>query len=386
MTRQDFLKMCGILGIGMPVQATFSACGEEVVPTDEVIEKVIVVGAGAAGLSAAYLLTQRGIEVVVLEAASIYGGRMKVNTDFADFPLPLGAEWLHADTGVFREMVNDVSVTASVKTISYNKQQDTYGYWNNGKLTVGKLDDSDIKFVNYSWLQFFEEYILPSIREQMLYHTVVEAIDYSGERVRVETDKGVFVADRVIVTVPLKMLQEGAISFSPSLPASKLKAIEEATVWPGFKAFIAFSERFYPTQTGFNIQPATDGQKLYYDAAYGQDTTMHILGLFVVGKPAEAYLARSGEELRNFMLQELDAIFGQAASRSYVKHLVQNWEEEPFIRGAYLTDHESWRRVRTLGEAVANRVYFAGGAYTSGDDWVSVHLAAEAARNVVEGM
>jgi monoamine oxidase len=57
---------------------------------------VIVVGAGAVGLSAAYLLNQRGIQVQILEALSVFGGRMKRVTDFADFPIPTGAEWLHA--------------------------------------------------------------------------------------------------------------------------------------------------------------------------------------------------------------------------------------------------------------------------------------------------
>jgi monoamine oxidase len=41
-------------------------------------------------------LNQRGIQVQILEALSVFGGRMKRVTDFADFPIPTGAEWLHA--------------------------------------------------------------------------------------------------------------------------------------------------------------------------------------------------------------------------------------------------------------------------------------------------
>ena len=40
------------------------------------MKDVVVVGAGIAGLSAAYRLVQQGRSVVVLEAASAVGGRM----------------------------------------------------------------------------------------------------------------------------------------------------------------------------------------------------------------------------------------------------------------------------------------------------------------------
>ena len=149
------------------------------------------------------------------------------------------------------------------------------------------------------------------------------------------------------------------------------------------KHFFEFSSKFYHTATAFNISPESDGQKLYYDAAYGQNTTQHILGLFVVGKPASDYINRSGDELKNFILNELDEIYNNQASMSYVKHIVQNWNNEPYIKAAYLTDHEDWRRVRRLSESVADKLYFAGGAYTDGEDWVSVHTAAQSAKEAV---
>jgi hypothetical protein len=40
--------------------------------------------------------------------------------------------------------------------------------------------------------------------------------------------------------------------------------------------------------------------------------------------------------------------------------------------------------VQELGESVNNKVYFAGGAYTDGEDWVSVHTAAQSAKKVAD--
>ncbi|MEM6803321.1 MAG: FAD-dependent oxidoreductase [Bacteroidota bacterium] len=215
-------------------------------------------------------------------------------------------------------------------------------------------------------------------------HMAVESIDYTEDKIQIKGSGQEFMADRVIITVPLKMLQKGSITFSPELPSSKKEAIAEATVWDGCKAFLEFSEKFYPAITAFGISPETAGQKIYYDAAYGQDTSQHILGLFAVGTAADPYVQLSDEELKNYMLQELDEIFDNRASASYVKHTFQNWNDEEFIQGAYLFDHEKWRRVRELGESVDNKLFFAGEAYTDGGDWGSVHAAARAARRVVD--
>lgn len=108
--------------------------------------------------------------------------------------------------------------------------------------------------------------------------------------------------------------------------------------------------------------------------------------MFSVGQPAEEYNALSGEALKDRLLADLDEVFSNQASPSYVKHITQNWAAEPFARAAYVSDQENWRNLRTLGESVANKVYFAGDAYTTGEDWSSVHAAARSAKAAVEAL
>jgi len=49
-----------------------------------------------------------------------------------------------------------------------------------------------------------------------------------------------------------------------------------------------------------------------------------------------------------------------------------------------MTDNADGQMVKELGKSVANKIFFAGGAYTDGDDWVSVHAAAQSAKRTVE--
>lgn len=361
MTRKEFIKICGLLGVALPFELPLTSCAEEdtIVPFGG---RVIIIGAGAGGLSAGYLLQQQGTDFQILEASSIYGGRMKINTDFADFPIPLGAEWLETGTDIFQEVVNDPSVNVNIETIP---------------------DEPDRKFVNNSWYGFFEEYIVPSIADKIAYNTIVESIDYSGDRVVITSRQGQYTADKVIVAVPLKILQEGDIIFTPGLPQSKLDAISGTVIWEGFKAFFEFSDRFYDDEYVDQVSPSTDGEKIYYNAALGQPTSKNILGLFTVGKPAAQFGALSDEALKNKVLGELDERYAGQASAGYIRHITQNWQDEPFIRSGYMTDHADWRQVRELGKPVAGKVYFAGGPYTDGEDWVSVHAAARSARQAI---
>jgi len=384
MTRKEFIRMCGLLGISLPFQSALASCDSN--DDDGNINfngKVLIVGAGVAGLTAGYLLNQRGIDFQILEASAVYGGRIKTNTDFVDFPIPLGGEWLHVEKGVLDEIVNDDSIHVNIETTPYDLDNDIALY-EGQEVTIEDIGfDIDQKFIGSSWLDFFKQYVVPSVEDRILFNEVVESVNYANDAAVVRTANNEFAADKVIVTTPVKLLQRGTISFTPELPEDKREAIRDITVWDGFKAFIEFSEKFYPTAVGFNIQPSSAGQRLYYDAAYGQRSDRHVLGLFSVGTGTLPYRELTDSDLIDYMLAELDELFDNQATPNYIQHLSQNWNEEPFAQGAYITDQENWRRVRTLGKSVDNKLFFAGTAYTTGEDWSSVHTAARSAIRAV---
>ena len=99
--------------------------------------KVIVIGAGIAGLSAAYHLKGAGIEATVLEARDRVGGRVWTNRDFADIPVEFGAELIHGRSP-------EVNTWAWVERLGLRTW-----HWN-------KLDDSMIRTEEGDWLTMGE--------------------------------------------------------------------------------------------------------------------------------------------------------------------------------------------------------------------------------------
>ncbi|MEM6885900.1 MAG: NAD(P)/FAD-dependent oxidoreductase, partial [Verrucomicrobiota bacterium] len=358
-------------------------------PAADFSGSVLIIGAGAAGMSAGYLLKQAGVDFQILEAAGTYGGRMKRTTTFADFPIPLGAEWLHAAPNTLTKIVNDPSVGPTTELKSYSGREQV-GYFEDGELRYYSLADAfgddfnDHKFIDSTWFDFFDEYLFSHVRENIQLNTQIVSIDYRDDRITATDNKGAsYQADRVVVAVPLKILQKNTIDFVPELPRPKLKAIQKAPIWGGLKVFLEFSKKFYPTYLGFPDSETKEGQRGYYDAAYGQKSVQHVLGLFAVGEPAKAYQRLSDRDQLEYILGELDQVFDGAASGAYVKHIVQNWDKEPFVESAYLADHAPSSVSSRLAASIDNKIYFAGDAYTQYDDWSGVHNAAQSARRVV---
>ena len=62
------------------------------------VERVMVIGAGIAGLTVASALTRGGVECVVVEARDRIGGRLHT-VDLAGSPVDLGGSWIHTPVG-----------------------------------------------------------------------------------------------------------------------------------------------------------------------------------------------------------------------------------------------------------------------------------------------
>lgn len=362
--------------------------------TDEEGTTVIVIGGGAAGLTAAYDLKRRNIPVQVLEANSTIGGRIRKLEGFADFPMDLGAEWIHSDASILDTIVDDSNVKVDLDTI--DEETDMYqiytkdGEW---RSDPWETDNELLRFKNSCWFDFFNDFIVPTVTDNIVCNCVVDTIDYSRDNehgaVHVITKDGrTFCGSQVIVTVGIKILQRNDINFIPCLPRAKRRAIDNVPHESGMKVFFEFSKQFY-FDAGFDIYSKSSdgkhGDTFYWNVSTGRDSTKHILGVFIYGEKSLDYIDLDDKAIRNKILADLDRAFDGQASASYVQHFVQNWtRNEPFVRGLYSSYRNGLRPMYTIQRPVERKIFFAGEALpANGHEYGYAHGAALSGRNAV---
>jgi monoamine oxidase len=398
MTRKEFIEKSMKMGMSLPFISAFmmeSCSKDELVFPDfktDFTGKVIIVGAGVAGLSAAYLLKRYNVDFEIIEAAPVLGGRLKKVEGFADFPIDTGAEWIHYHPSILADILNNPQTNAQIDIVVYNPQ--TIKTWHNNKLKSHHYFSglySEWKFKSSTWFDFFEEFVVPEIADKIRLNKPVVEINHGGSRVQVKTsDQEIYEADRVLVTTSVKILQNELIQFHPALPADKKQALNQVFMGDGIKVFIEFRERFYPDVLAFGsiLKAMNEDEKFYYDAAFRKDSSKNILALFAINEKASAYTALgSDSEIIQKVLDELDEIFEGKASPAYLKHEIQNWSSEPYIQGAYSYSFKGDKEsiVKKISEPVSGQLYF-GGEALSLDFQSTVHGAVESGYQTIERM
>mgnify|MGYP000148815370 CR=1 FL=1 len=352
---------------------------------------VIIIGAGAAGLTAAFDFhyTPSNLSHKVLEASSKLGGRLQKLTGFADFPIDVGGEWIHKPPTVLDDIYDADSSdpekpTSDIETTAYVK---TYDEWDDNEWVTQAFDSQDFKFVNYTWFDYFDEWIAPSLNIE--YDCAVTRLDWSASPVQVECANGKqFTAQHVIVTASMGVLQKDDIQFVPALPADIQSAINTYWMMSGLKVFMKFEERFYREAFEFASDFQRDGyekgERYFYNVAYGQTTENNVLGVFQVGDPATRFLTMTDQEIYDDILQQLDGVYDGQATPNFVEGFVQNWNEQLFVKGAYTDlsdDDDELNGIEVMRQSLDDRVFFAGEAIpASGYEYGFAHEAAFSGR------
>lgn len=436
MERRHFLKLSSLVSLGGVLVSSqlLTSCRREVLFEEFPFKgKVIVIGAGAAGLYAGYLLQSKGIDFTLLEASSTHGGRMGKLTGFADYPIDTGAQWLHGRNNILGDLIakNQITITEDdaethfwfnnsiiselpkdpfifeeddLPDVSFKDyaHQQGFGseydaiieaiagdqgasasllsaYWNSKDEENWVSGDTDYKF-RETYFDVIDQQFAQPILGNILFNTPVTEINYEGEQVVVKSGNNQFTADKVIVTVPISILKLNEIQFVPALPSAKMDAFARFGMGPGMKVFLKFSQKFFDGELlGGTVCGA------YADDAVGKVTSDNVLLAFVMGDQAEA-LHNLGNDaaITNALLQELDTLFGGAATASFIESVVYDYTNRPFIKGAYSYSTIGMGDARKVAaQPVNDKVFFAGEAMNTNGHHQTVHGAVESGYKAV---
>jgi monoamine oxidase len=198
-------------------------------------------------------------------------------------------------------------------------------------------------------------------------NTVVTRIDWAGDGVRVQTADGqVFPADRVLITVPLGVLQAGAIAFDPPLPTDKQDALRLLIMGGAIKMVYAFDQPVLPP--GIGALYSAVNPPMWWSPSAGRDVPGQVVTAFTTGEWARALRGMGADEALAHGLRALADQLGTPLPTPRATRF-QDWNADPFALGGYSTVGVGGREARgRLAQPIVDRLYFAGEA-TAPNAW-----------------
>ncbi|WP_350352556.1 NAD(P)/FAD-dependent oxidoreductase [Microbacterium sp. A8/3-1] len=213
---------------------------------------------------------------------------------------------------------------------------------------------------------------------------IVTRVARSATGVVVSTGDAEFTADRVVVTVPLGVLQAGSLAFDPPLPDSVAGPIDRLGMGVFNKIFLQFPERFWNEESYVirALGEAGEHWHSWYDvsAVSGIPTLL----TFAAGPFGRHMQELPDEEVVADVVRALRALYGDAVGEP-VAHWITHWGEDRFSLGSYshLALGSSHHDHDELAGPVDDVLHFAGEA-TWGDEPATVGAAYYSGRRAAE--
>ena len=383
---------------------------------------VAIIGAGAAGLSAARELSKRGISFVIIEAANRVGGRAYTESLSFMQPVDHGCSWITgSDRNFFKEFgiqegftlldhtnasadtFEKDGVRSSVNSIkSYSSAERAIEKAINDAGKAGKdipacqvishicngaifqnwegalnfaVDMEDISTLDY----YHSRQGQPShiVKEGLgslvsrlnknfpiKFNTAVKEINHSSRQVELTTTAGTLKTDYCICTVSIGVLQAEKIKFTPSLTPTKQEAINDLQMGLLIKIPLLFDGNRLGLRENnrveYNLSNKDIGTGCYFLA---WPTGHNYLMGFIGGKFGWNLYKDGQEAVVNYAIEKLIFMLGSKVRKHLIKGFASDWADNPLTLGSYAAAKPGCGRSREkLRGLETGKILFAGEA------------------------
>ncbi|KAK5602237.1 Lysine-specific histone demethylase 1B [Crenichthys baileyi] len=199
----------------------------------------------------------------------------------------------------------------------------------------------------------------------------VQAIDYSGDVVKVTSSNGShWTAQKVLVTVPLTLLQKNIIRFQPPLPERKLKAIHSLGAGIIEKIALQFPNRFWDSKIQgadyFGHIPPSPERRGMFSVFYDLDPQgkRAVLMSIMSGDAVSAVGDLEENEVVDECMKVLRELFKEQEVPDPLNYFVTHWNKDVWSQMSYsfVKTGGSGEAYDILAEDVQGKVFFAGEA------------------------
>lgn len=393
---------------------------------------VLVIGAGAAGLSCARELAKAGKQVIVLEARNRVGGRVHTIRDRG--VVEAGAEFIHGENATTWEHVNEMrlhteewfyqnrvfgeggvrsdspelrgevmtalshigdpaSPSTSVADVLAKgaSSEDALFY---ALRSIGDLEGTDAANISAAlltredernssghrnfWITDGYDRVMELLAQGIdvrLGHEV-ESIEWKEGVARAICKNGaVFTAPKLVFTLPIGVLREGDAIFVPALPEVFTHAVRSIGFGNNTKLTLWLSNPL----PAFGILDTKGLFGHFWCRSFGEDPV--VVG-FSGGKRAEELTEMGEEKAISSGIAELSDALGMDIRPMVTEARHFTWSDDPYARGSYTYDALGSETARAdLGTPIGNTLFYTGEAVNRHGHCATVHGAIEAGRD-----
>ncbi|MFK7811340.1 MAG: flavin monoamine oxidase family protein [Maribacter sp.] len=318
----------------------------------ENFSKFIIVGAGLSGLTTAYQLEKAGeTDFVILESRDRVGGRIHTNDG-----IDLGATWFQTHHQNVLGLLDELGVS---KFHQYTKGRSVLVYSTMAPEHYFESDPNTPSAYRIagSSSEMIQKLAEP-VSDRIQLDTVVSGISEAGNKLVVQTDKGVFTSERVIVTIPPKIATR--IEFKPELSEVVMRAMDSTHTWMSnaIKVGLTFKTPFWRDK---NLSGTVIGQvgavTELYDHGNVEDDTYALMGF--VNERLRDY---SPEERKQRILDYLIKYLGTEI-KEHLTYEEKDWSQDwstscEKIKSVYMSP--SYGNLLFAESYMNNRLIFSG--------------------------
>ncbi|HCR49775.1 MAG TPA: amine oxidase [Bacteroidetes bacterium] len=400
-------------------------------------KSVIIIGAGIAGLAAARKLKEKGLTVTVLESQDRVGGRLRSNRSLG-VAFDEGASWIHGTQGnpitdlarksgmttyetldesrksydlggavrdadvydaaeekldaILETLMNEGGAGRSFETVFFQEYPEyakdrlwrfllsTYMTFDTGDLDQlsSTLYDEGEEFdgeerISTNGYDMIPKYLAKGLNVRL--NQRVTKVDYSGSMVLVSHNGTTSKADYVLVTVPLGVLKENVIEFTPDLPQAKQTAIEKVGMNCVNKFLLTWDKAFWDDVQYISYTPEEKDKFNYFVNVKKFHPKINALMTFAYADYGRETESMTDDAVIDEIMAHLQDIYGEDIPDP--THMLRTkWNSNPNAFGAYsfTAVGTEMRHFDDLAEEVNDKLFFAG-EHTEADYFSTAHGA-----------
>ncbi|MFE3867342.1 flavin monoamine oxidase family protein [Flavobacterium sp. LS2P90] len=294
-------------------------------------ERVILIGAGLCGLYTAFLLQKKGIEVLILEANTRIGGRIKTIKGATGVTMEMGATWFGNQHRRLLEVLNTLQIPYFRQYTQGISLFETMSFVPPQKFEIADSEEPSFRILGGTATlieKLASEIGMQNIKTGTKITTIKEV---NNQLIVIDTFGNSYSADKVISTIPPNLLVNSVV-FEPNLPENFTQLAKKTHTWMGesIKFAVEYKTSFWKQKnySGTLFSQASIIQEMY-DHSTADNSGFALKGFLNGGT---SVLSR--EERKEKVIAQLATFFGAKAS-GYVAYYENVWKEEPLTFQPY---------------------------------------------------